>query len=123
MGLGSSIVHVLAMIIGLAWGVVGVAIAVSCSRILMKLPMLAIAYQRTEIRLMDFIRVQSLPILASALAGAAAWFMNSLVNVNELYLLLILSMVTFGVVYLIFVLLSSGTRAELVVLKEAFARK
>lgn len=118
MGLGSSVVHVIAMIIGLVWGVVGVAIAVSCSRMLMKLPMLAIAYQRTEIHLMDFIRVQLWPMFASMIAGGTAWCVYVLSEVSGNYVIICMSLTIYGSVYCMLVLLNRKLRGELLLLKE-----
>ena len=123
MGLGSSIVHVLAMIVGIRWGIIGLAISVSLSRMIMKLPMLAIAYQSTEINLMDFIRVQFWPMLTSIVAGFAAWSICILCEVNQIHLLLLFSLMIYGIVYLTLVTLDAKIRSELISLKKMYMAK
>lgn len=62
---------VIAMVIGLQWGALGVAIGVSVTRVVLKLPGLAWAYRGTPLRLTDFLSANTFPLLLSALTGLA----------------------------------------------------
>ena len=121
--LTSSTVHVLAIAIGLRWGLIGVALAVSLSRFIMKFIMLGIAYQGTKIRLRDFVDSQVYPLCFSLLAVCVAWFVGQRVVVSVSLLQVVASVTSFGLTYLLLSLLDVSLRADLKQMFDVFKRR
>jgi O-antigen/teichoic acid export membrane protein len=117
MGAVSSTVHLLAMLVGLRWGIIGVALSIGLSHTMMKLIMLSVAYRNTEIRLRDFIQVQSWPLFCALCAGVGASFILSLLDLAPLFSVLF-SLGLFGSLYLLLILANSSIRGQLVQLKQ-----
>jgi hypothetical protein len=117
MALVSSVVHLCAMFVGLPWGVVGIAIAVSISRSTMKLPMLLLAYGDTEISVVDFLKIQCWPFVVSV---SAAYFVHLCINEflqDDSLAYIGVSFGLFSSIYGLAMLLDSELRSELVLLK------
>ncbi|MBC2605827.1 lipopolysaccharide biosynthesis protein [Pelagicoccus albus] len=64
----NTLLFVSAIIIGSNWGITGVAISVSTSRVLLKLPNLAFCFSGTPARVDGFLKASGRPIAASAVA-------------------------------------------------------
>lgn len=70
--------HVLAILIGFAWGVIGVAIAVSVSRLVIKVPALWFCYRGTPVTLGDYWQATGPPTMAAGGALVAGLFASNL---------------------------------------------
>jgi O-antigen/teichoic acid export membrane protein len=70
-GIGSSAVTVLACVIGLQWGALGVAIAYAASMIVLAYPCLAIPFRLIDLGVIDFLKPIA-PLFASATVMAVA---------------------------------------------------
>jgi O-antigen/teichoic acid export membrane protein len=70
-------VTVLAFVLGLHWGALGVAISFSVTRALLAWPALAWCYHGTPIRMRETAITLAKPAAASIIAGAALWFLHS----------------------------------------------
>lgn len=115
LGLFSSVVFVISIVIGLNWGLLGVACAVSISRLVLKLPILSLAYRKTEIRLTDFVRIQLWPILAS---GGGSLIMVFIMDHYSIRFEAFFSFLGFTCIYLVLLLLDSRFREDLLSLKK-----
>jgi PST family polysaccharide transporter len=62
-----------AIALGLQWGTIGVAIAVSLTNTLMKIPTMMIAFHKQPLRLRDFLEPISFGILTSILCGIVTY--------------------------------------------------
>lgn len=64
------------MVGGLPWGALGVAIGLSTSRVVMRLPAVVYCFRGTPLRLSDVGEVIWRPVLASLAAGVVAWWLD-----------------------------------------------
>lgn len=71
----SSLIHVVFILAGSRWGVEGVAISVSLSRVSMRLPFLMYAYKGTPITVMDFLATQVWPMILGVTCSATVYFL------------------------------------------------
>lgn len=83
----STAVLVAAMVAGLPWGAVGVAIALSAAHVALRIPGLMYAYSGTFLRLADLSRVMWPPSLAAAVAGGLAFAIDPVERAAPLRLL------------------------------------
>jgi O-antigen/teichoic acid export membrane protein len=100
----TSLFQVAAIFVGLPWGVNGVALSVSLSQVITRIPGLYYAYKGTPISLRDFLSTQALPALASAIAALAALAVDCFFHMASIAELLLAAAV-FGLVYFIATLL------------------
>ena len=78
----STIVTVFSFFIGVQWGILGVALAVSASRAVLFLPTLMFTCVNTPVAWTDVLRIASRPAFASLVALASSLAMNRLVPVD-----------------------------------------
>lgn len=62
------------MVAGLPWGAIGVALGLSCARVVMRLPAVLYCFHGTPLRLRDLASVVWRTCIASACAGFIAWW-------------------------------------------------
>lgn len=96
-------IMILAFVIGLKWGAVGVAASFSISQVLMRLPALRYALKDTHIRLIDVGHAIWRPALASLLAAGITFLLMSNIFFELLHLQfisLLISAIIYGLVYI-----------------------
>ena len=107
----TSSIQSLSIIIGIQWGAIGVAIAISVSNLALKLPELLYCYRKTPITLRDFWVAIWRSTIASIGAGCLTFFFGEaiLINISNTQLRLLIISVAFGILYLgIFAALPRG---------------
>lgn len=67
LGLLSAIISIISFIIGLRWGIIGVAVSYSSANIIFALPILYYAFKNTKISVRDYIRNIIIPFLSTCI--------------------------------------------------------
>ena len=103
-GIFASIFLCLSILIGIYWGVVGVALAISISRVIQKVPGLLYCYHGTFLKLKDFTEA-FMPSLYLSLASITivAIFKNLYFSDMDLWLNLLTSFFVYGILYLLMI--------------------
>lgn len=110
-GIFSSLFFSASIIAGLHWGILGVAYAVSISRLLLKIPGLLYCYSKTPITLGDFLIAIWRPSFSALFSGFILFFIGThfFSNVSILFLKLVLNSFLFMLLYLLFyIILPNG---------------
>lgn len=102
---------ILGMVAGLPWGAIGVALGLSCARVVMRLPAVLYCFHGTPLRLRDLGSVVWRTCIASAVAGPSAWSLEGLELAAPLVLLLQAGV--FAAVWCGIMLLIPGGRARI----------
>jgi len=93
---------VAAFLVGVQWGVPGVAIAFSAYSVLVAGPVVVAAYRGTFLRVRDFVAISALPLASSLVACGAAWSANLLVDpLDRIVVALASKMVVFAAAWLL----------------------
>ena len=106
-----SSVHCLSIVLGLHWGALGVATAISISSVMLKLPELLYCYRKTPVTLRDFWYAVWRSTVASIGAGCLTFFLRQtiLIGISNTQLRLSIISAIFGILYLgIFAMLPRG---------------
>lgn len=98
-------------VIGLPWGVLGVAIAFSAVNVVMRLPGLLYCYAGTSITLREFILAIWEPAVASIVAAAATYLIMAIWTAASALVATLSSLVLFSTVYLLLMVTTAGGRA------------
>ena len=110
-GLGMAIVTVLGFLIGIRWGVMGVAAAYGVVNYLILVPALAYAFKGTSVRVTDFFESIARPALASVAAAGVSSVLVGLAGAGGALWSIAVGSVAFVVSYLgIYVILPGGKR-------------
>ena len=105
-GIFASLILCLAIIIGINWGVIGVALAISISRSILKIPGIIYCFSDTFLELSDFMRSFIPSLRFSILPSLAIYILGMLLgNFLSSALLLLLSLLVFSILYLIIIYL------------------
>jgi len=110
-GIFASLFFTAAIVAGLSWGILGVAYAVSISRLILKVPGLWYCYAKTPVRLSDFGLAIWRPAVASLSAGVLLYFAGEQIvkGVEQILIKLMILFLMYLVLYvLIFVVLPGG---------------
>ena len=115
MSLATAVVGVAALALGVRWGTVGVACAVSTIALLCRGPQLLYCFRGTPVKMRDFLRAVARPAAASLGAGVAAVLLVRWVLPSSSPLLVsgAVKTVLYGALYPGLYLLLPGGRAEL----------
>ena len=121
-GIFASILLCLSIVIGLKWGVLGVALAVSVSRVGLKIPGLWYCYKGSPIRLRDYFHAVLLPILTSVAAGLVLYYIEEMFfsDIDVVLIRLVLLSSIYIVLYLIFLNILPGGHELLLKMLKAF---
>ncbi len=111
-GIFASIVLCLSIAIGLKWGVLGVALAVSASRVVLKIPGLQYCYRGSPICLRDYFHSIWRPTLTSIAAGLVLYYIEKmfLSNIDQVLIRMVLLSSIYIALYLIFLYTLPGGR-------------
>ncbi len=103
-GIFASFVLCLSIVIGLKWGVLGVALAVSISRVGLKIPELCYCYRGSPIRLRDYFNAIWRPMSTSISAGLVLYSIEKmfLYDIDTVLIRVILLSSIYIVLYLLF---------------------
>jgi len=110
-GTFASIFFTIGIVIGLQWGILGVAYAVSISRLILKVPGLWYCYEKTPIKISDFGMAIWKPAVASLSSGIILFAIETkfLCNIEQLFLRVWILFILFVVIYvLVFIALPGG---------------
>jgi PST family polysaccharide transporter len=108
-GMAVSIIFILAFVIGLRWGVIGVAAAYAISVYLIQIPTFWYTCRHTPLTVKDFISTIYRPALVSILSGMALWYLDVYLQLHNLVIRLVIMTLIFTFVYLtLFTLMPGG---------------
>lgn len=113
-GAFASVFFTAGIVAGLPWGTLGVAYAVSVSRLILKVPGLWYCYARTPVNLSDFGLAIWRPAAASIMAGLLLFFIERAIlgGVEQIFLRLTTLFAIYGVLYvIIYIFLPGGSRS------------
>ena len=112
-GMFGSTVRVIAFVIGVQWGALGVALAYSATVCLLRPLGIWYCYQTAPLRMRDLGAVLWRPMLASILAGLASWGILHTIAVTNLWLRLVVAVALYVGLYLSIWLLLPGGKSRL----------
>jgi O-antigen/teichoic acid export membrane protein len=116
----ASTVTIVGIVAGLPWGAVGVAIGLSGSRLLLRIPSLLYCYHGTFLRLGDLWPVTWPPALAASLAGAVAFAVDPSESVMPLRLAV--QAMSFAIAYLTLFRILPGGRGRFLAIGSEWGR-
>ena len=105
-----NVIQSLALIVGLHWGVMGIAISLSVSTLILKFPEIAYCYKNTPIRFRDYWESIWRSTISSLGAGLLIYFLKKiyLTHISHALLRVSIIAVLFGAIYFAFYLLLPG---------------
>lgn len=113
-GVISAIVACTGFLIGIRWGMTGVAVSYAITSLIMTFPMHVYCFRGTPLRVGDYYRSISVPMFASLTAGAAAYGLRRVAMVDmQAHLDLVLTFSAFSMCYLGLLSLHAGSRRKL----------
>lgn len=105
----------LAMFIGVRWGVYGMAVAVSSISVIVWIPSMLYCYKGTPISIKDLFSALSKPVIASLFAAVIVLVIVGYFNINEPGLVpLLIKTIIFGIIYGLSFFLLPGGRENIV---------
>lgn len=116
----TSLASVGAMLAGLPFGAIGVAVAVSAFQVLIRLPSVWWAAAGTPVRLSDYVAAVRFPFVASSIAAGAAWGLLSMLSLDPLPHLGVAS-IAFALAFGVQLVLLPAGRRNLALVREALA--
>jgi PST family polysaccharide transporter len=100
-GIFSSSLLVMSFIIGLPYGVMGVALSYSIAKLIQTLPCMYYATRNTAITLLDLLNAVKQPFLASFLAGLVAFGIKVLIEPTlTVWAIVVISSAAMGLIYI-----------------------
>jgi O-antigen/teichoic acid export membrane protein len=114
-GTFASLIFTASIVAGLPWGAMGVAYAVSASRLTLKVPGLMYCYAKTPVKLSDFGLAIWRPATASLTAGACLFGieMTLLTDVAPVFTRVVILLTVYAMLYLFFYIALPGGRQSL----------
>lgn len=101
MTLALTVLTVIGFVIGLFWGALGVAVALSVCRVGSFLPMLIYVCTHSQVNVFDVLHVLFRPVFASVMAGGGLWAIASILPLAEhVVIRLMVDAVIFACIYL-----------------------
>lgn len=112
-GLINAICMVVAFIIGIHWGTIGVAYAYTIASYLVLLPLLWYCFRYSPVSIIDFFQAIGRPITASIITGLVIWWLYKSIVIDEPVIVLGIGLLATVVTYLLIWLFMPGGRKTL----------
>lgn len=116
------IIHCASIILGIKWGIVGVALAISLSNIFIKAVEIAYCYKGTYIETKDFFKANWRSTAASVISAVALYAIKKEISITNDQLRLLIMLILFSILYLgIYSVLPGGFQRLKVIKNQAIS--